>query len=435
MEYKINNLPHSEIEIEVTIPFPEFEPHVKRAAVLISEETEIEGFRKGKAPFEVVKDRIGESAIYERAANVAIRKNWKELFDSMVEKKELSRDHVLIGQPEITVTKLAPGNELQFKIKSAVLPDVKLPDYRALAKQIIAEKKEVAVEESEIEDALNWLRDSRTKLITVDRAAASGDRIEVDYEIRQGGTKIENGESRNHPFILGQGKFLPGFEEAVVGLKTGEEKKFTLDIPKDWHETSLAGKAFDFSVKMRLVQERQMPEATDEFAKSLGSFESLEALRKNISEGLLTEKKDKEEQRVKGAVVEKIAQGAEVDIPEMLITSEIKKMKEELQGNLSQYGMKWSEYLVHIKKSETDLEKDWQPEATRRVRVALCLRSIAKEEDVTVSEEEINEKANQYLERFGGSDEAKKAIDPDALREYARGVVRNEKVFNLLVKQ
>src|SRR3989344_3290553 len=126
MNYKCNKLPHSEIEVEITLPFAEFESQVKRAVVLLSEEIEIEGFRKGKAPYEMVKQRIGEAAIYERAADIAVRKVWSEVFDRMLTLGELSAENPLIGRPEVSVTKLAPGNDLEFKVKSAVLPSVKL---------------------------------------------------------------------------------------------------------------------------------------------------------------------------------------------------------------------------------------------------------------------------------------------------------------------
>lgn len=432
MDYKLNKLPHSELEIEVTLPFTEFEPQVKRAAQLISEEIEIEGFRKGKAPYEVVKQRIGEAAIYERAADLGVRKAVAEVFDRMAKSGDLIHENPLIGRPEVSVMKLAPGNALEFKVKASFLPPVKLPEYKAIAKRAREGKKEVSVEAKEIDDALNWLRDSRTKLVTVDRAARKGDRVEVDFQISRGGVKIENGASKNHPLILGQEKFLPGFENAVAGMKRGDKKEFTLEIPKDWHDASLAGKPFDFSVTMVLVQDRQMPEANDEFAKNLGNFASLDALMANIREGLMTEKKDKENQRIKALIIGEIAEGADIDVPEALVISELEKMKQELESQITQVGMKWADYLLHIKKSEEELKKDWREEALRRVRVALCLRAIANAEKIEIPEEEVKARAEQYLQRFGSIKEAEKTIDPEALKEYIKGIIRNEKVFEVL---
>lgn len=419
------------MEIKIVLLFAEFEPYVKRAAQIISEETEIDGFRRGKAPYDMVRTRVGESVIYERAADLAVRKTWVDVLDRMLKNGELSPENPLIGRPEVSVTKLAPGNELQFKVHSTVLPSVKLPDYQKIAKHARENKKEVSVEEKEVSATLDWLRDSRTKLVTVDREAKKGDRVEVDFQISRENINIENGASRNHPLILGQNKFLPGFEDAVVGMKKGDKKKFTLEIPKDWHDTSLAGKPLDFSVNMGLVQDRVMPEADEEFAKSLGNFPSLDGLKTNIREGLLIEKKGKEDQRIKALMIEEIAKEAEIDVPETLVASELEKIKQELEANITQVGMKWEDYLSHIKKSEKDLRKDWHEEARRRARAALCLRAIANQEHVTVSEDEIKEKTGQYLQRYNSAREVEKAIDPEALREYIRGIVRNEKVFEL----
>jgi trigger factor len=172
MEYKFTKLPKSEIEIEVTVPFAEFEPHVKRAAILISEETDIEGFRRGKAPYEIIKKTVGEARMYERAADLAVRKNWQDVIKKLTASDDLSDKHPIIGRPEITVTKLAPGNELIFKVKATLLPEITLPDYKEIAKKIRQERKEVLVEDEEIEKALVWLQESRMELNKVPRHAS-----------------------------------------------------------------------------------------------------------------------------------------------------------------------------------------------------------------------------------------------------------------------
>ena len=244
MNFTITPLPKSEAEIEVILPFPEFEPHLKRAAAALSERIEIEGFRKGKAPYDVVKNKVGESVIYEEAAELAVRRTYPEVVTQIREEKK--GDFTPIGRPEITVTKLAPGNEFAYKIKLALLPAVALPDYKSIAQKIGAKKEEAAVSDEEVDKAVQWLRESRTTLVTVSRRAQKGDRVEVDFEIRHGGVKIEGGESRNHPLILGEHRFLPGFEDELTGLEAGEKKEFTLVAPADWRDKNFAGKPLDF---------------------------------------------------------------------------------------------------------------------------------------------------------------------------------------------
>ena len=435
MQYTLNKLPKSEIEISVITPFEEFKPHLERAVVLISEEITIEGFRRGKAPYEVVAKRVGEHAIYERAADLAVRAAYPELFDRLIaDKVFLPEANPPIGKPEITVTKLAPGNEFEFKLKLSLMPLCALSDWRVIAAQVNKEKKEAVVTDEEVANALVWVRESHATSARKDAPALVGDEVEIDFEVRAGGVKIEGGESRNHPLILGKSKFLPGFDEALVGMRGGEEKSFTLKVPEDWHDTSFAGKALEVTAKMHEVKARIVPDLTDEFAKNVGACADVEAFRASVREGLLKEKKDKEAQHIRSRIIEEIAAAAKVEVPEALIAAEIEKMHDELKNGVLQMGMEWDNYLRHIKKTAEDLSREWRGEAEKRVRVALALRTIGREEKIEPVSEEVEARANQYLAQFASADEAEKKIDRDRLRDYARGILRNEKVFELLEK-
>lgn len=432
MNYIITKLPKSEIQVEITLSFEEFEPHVKRAAELISEEKDFEGFRRGKAPFDLVKSRVGEAAIYERAADVAVRKVYPNVMNEALAKGEISVEEPPIGRPEITVTKLAPGNEFVFRAKLALLPAITLPDYKKIASEKKKDQKDITVTDEEVDTALRWIRESRASTVTVDRGAEKGDHVEVDYEIRHGGVKVENGESKNHPFVLGDERFLPGFADNLVGLRAGEKKNFSLVVPEDWREKSFAGKRLDVSAGMKLVQERHVPELNDAFAKGLGNFSSVEELKQNIRNGLTQEKQEKEKGRVRIEIISSIAEQSTVEIPDVLIESELDKMVHELQDGVTRMGMKWDEYLLHVKKTVEELKKEWREEAEKRVRIALALREIARQEKIEPNEREIQERADQFLRQFKSAEDAQKNIHPDQLREYARGILRNEKVFEFL---
>ena len=430
MHHTVTLIPNSEAELNVTIPLVELEAHVKRAAVLISEEREIEGFRKGKAPYDIVKERVGEFSIYERGAELAVRAAYPKLMEELMS-GELAKTPP-IGHPEIAITKLAPGSDLTFKVKLALFPQITLPDYRAIARRVREGKQAVVVKEEEIEKTIDWIRESRAALVTVNRTAAPGDAVTIDFDTRHGGVKIEGGESKNHLFILGKGQFLPGFEDALTGMKAGEEKSFSLQAPKDWHDKGYAEKSLDFTVKMNLVQERSMPELTDEFVKGLGNFDSVAALKKNVAEGLAQEKEEKETQRIRALLVEAIAEKSTMDVPRVLIDREIEKMTEELRAQIVQMGMQWEDYLTHIKKTPEDLARDWRDDAERRVRIALCLREIGVAEKIEPTAEEIETRANEMLARYKSAENAKKDFDPEALRGYTKDVLVNEKVFRFL---
>lgn len=308
---------------------------------------------------------------------------------------------------------------------------IELANYKGLK----VKKNKVKVEEEEIKKSLDYLQNSRAKIITVNKPCKKNDRIEIDFEIRLGGVKIENGTSKNHPLILGQNRFLPGFEEQIQGMKTGQEKEFSLKAPAQWSNPSIANKNLDFKVKVNLIQERDLPAINDDFAKSLGDFDSLAALKKSIEQGLLKEKEIKEKERIRIELIEKVAQDSKTEVPDALVKNELEKMINEFKTSISGIGLDFDKYLKEIKKTIEELRKEWQEQAEKRVAIALCLQAIAEKENIEVSDEKAKEQINQDLKRHPNVEEVKKNIDLNQLKEYTKNILRNEKVFELLEKE
>lgn len=425
MKVNITDFPQSEVEILFELDPIEWGEFINEARKELSNNLKIDGFRPGHAPKDVVEREIGWGKILERAADLAVKKTY---INFITEKKIEA-----IGQPEIQVLKIAADNPFEFKVKVAVLPQVKLGDWRAVAKAAQKEKpKEINVEEKEINEALGWLQKSRTKYTTVSRAAKMGDRVEIDFVAKKNGQTIEGGISKNHPIILGEGHFVPGFEDNLLALKENDEKKFNLVFPGDFQNKDLADQQIDFEVKMILVQEAQTPELGDDFAKSLGAFTNLAALEKSIQEGLVKEKRLKAKDAWRAKVLENIAGKSEIDLPPILIDWELTKMLEELKENITQMGLDFDIYLKNIKKTTEELKKEWRPRAQERVRAALILQEIAKNEMVDVSTQEIDNEINKILLNYPDAESVKKQIDIERLKEYTKGRLKNEKVFELL---
>jgi len=315
------------------------------------------------------------------------------------------------------------------------LNKTEIPIDLANYKGIKVRRKNLEISQDEINKILDYLQQSRAKIITVNGPAKKGNRVEIDFEVRHGGTRIEDGVSKNHPLILGEGRFLPGFEEKIEGMKAGEERNFFLKVPENWSDKRICDKNLDFTVKMNLVQEREIPDLNNEFAKSLGNFDSLDILKKSISEGLMGEKEAKERQRIRLELIEKVADNSKMEIPAELIEQELEVMEKELKFTVEGLGLDFEKYLNEIRKTREELKKDWQIQAEKRVGIAVCLKAIADKENINVSEEEINERVNQDLKNYQNTEEAKKNIDHRALREYTKEVLRNEKVFGLLEKE
>ncbi|MDP1619527.1 MAG: trigger factor, partial [bacterium] len=272
----IKKLPKSLIEFEVTIAWADWEKYLDQAAAEVSEELKFPGFRPGKAPRNLVEQKVGVGVLLNNAAEKAVQKSYA----SFVTQEKLD----VIGSPKIEVEELAVEKDLTYKVAVAVMPAVAVKDgYKKEIKKINEEfaKKPVEATEEEIKNELDQLANSRVKLVTVNRAVAKNDSAEIDFSVSVDGKVIEGGESKNHPLVIGRGVFIPGFEDNLIGMQAGEEKEFELAFPADYHKKDLAGKNATFKVKVNLVQERQTPAVDDDFAKSLGSFENLEALKKN----------------------------------------------------------------------------------------------------------------------------------------------------------
>lgn len=430
MNVKINKISLSQIEIEIEVPAQEAENCFQLAASNLSKDMKVDGFRPGKVPYDIVEKHKGSEALYNEAANLAIQRTLpRAILD--LPTGEAGNNLEIIGRPEIAVTQIVKGSPVKYKAKFWVIPEVELGQYKGLK----AKKKELQVKEEEVNNALNYLQKSRAKLITVDRSVKLGDRIEMDFVAQLDGEKIEGGESKNHPMILGEGRFVPGFEHEIEGMKTGEEKNFSLKVPSDWPQKNLADKNLDFSVKMNLIQEREMPELTNEFAKNLGDFESLDKLKESVKIGLVQEKELAEKERIRMELIEKVADSSKMDIPKVLIEVELEKMVDEFKENIKSMGLDFDNYLKQTKKTIEGLKKDLNGQAEKRVKIGLVLKAIAKKENIEVGDEEVALQVDEMLKRYPDIKEAEKNIDLMALKEYTKNIIKNEKVFALLERE
>ncbi len=426
MEVKINSLPKSKIEIIVSLNKKDILPFKEMALKDFNKDLKINGYRPGKAPLSIAENHLPSLKVYEKAASLAIEK----FYPQIIKEKKIQA----IGYPSINITKIVPDQEVEFKAEISVIPKLDLPDYKKIAKDMQNEKKSIFIDKEEIEQALKWLQDSRSVLEKVERPAKEGDVVTIDYQIKEKENLIKNGEDKNYTFILGKGNFIPGFEKNLIGMKSGENKIFNVTVPDSWAQKDLQGKQLSVEISLKEIKEKKLPPLDDKFAQALGKFKNLEELKENISKGLKMEKEAKEKERWHLAILDKIKANTKADIPEILIKSEVEKMLEELKVQLEKIQLTFEKYLEQIKKTEEQLREDLQELAEKRVFSALILREIALLEKVEVSEDEIKEKTSKILQQIPDP-EAKEKINPEDLKEFALGIIRNEKVFQILEEQ
>lgn len=428
MNVEKKNLKNSEMELNVKVDWKDWSPFIDEAAKEIAKEIKIEGFRPGKAPKEMIEKKVGKDYILNEAAQKAIHKTYPEVL--------ISEKIDAIGQPKVEIMKIAEGNDLEYKVITTVMPKITLKEWRDAVKKSNKENKEEKVEVSDknIEEEIKKLAQSRAELKKVEREAKNGDTVEIDFDVLQNNIPIENGSSKNHNLVLGSGSFIPGFEEQLIGSKAGDEKEFELSFPEKYHAEHLAGKPATFKIKINAVQEKELPEINDDFAKSLGKFENLDALKETIKKGMSDEKTQKAKEKKRADIVETIIGLTEVEIPKMLLEEELNKMNMEFENQIQSMGMQMDQYLEQIKKTRDDLRKDWSPQAEKRIKAALALEKIAEDEEVKVDSEEVEAEMNKTMQMYKDVKDIEKNLDMARLYNYTKGMLQNEKVFEMLEK-
>lgn len=419
---------NSKVEIKSSIKWETWKKFLDEAAEELSKELKIKGFRPGKAPMEIVEKKVGKDTILNSAAEKAISQDYP---------KAIKKDKVnAIGSPQIKISVLEDGKDLEYVATTVIMPEIKLGSWKSGVKGSNKEflEKKAEVTDEELDGELNKLANSRTKTITVKREAKKGDAVRVDFKVSKDGVPVEGGSANDHNLILGNNVFIPGFEDEVRGMKEGDEKEFDLEFPSEYHEKNLAGKKAHFKVKMKLVQKREIPKIDDDFAKSLGKFKDLDDLKENIKKGFLKEKEMRIKEEKRGKITEVLVNKTEVNLPDILVNEELHKMTHELESQVQQMGMQLDQYLEQMKKTKDDLKKDWKPQAEKRIKAAMALEKVAKDMEIKVDSEKIEEEMNKTLQYYDGVKDMKKNIDMKRLYDYTKAMLTNEEVFKMLEK-
>lgn len=423
MQVSVEKLPRSQVKLKIELSPDEMKPYLEKAAFLISEKTKISGFRPGKAPYDVVKAQVGEEKILQEAIEPAVQKTFVQALDQ--------EKLITVGSPKIDILKLAPGNPFIYQATISLLPKVELGDYKSLK---IKEKK-IEVSDEEVNKALENLQKMRHSEVLVDRPAKKDDKVEIDFKTFLEKMPVEHGEQKKFPLVIGEGSFIPGFEDQIIGLKAGEEKKFSLRFPKNYHDKKLADRMVDFVVKVNSVYEIKLPELNDNFARSLGNFKNLEELTTQLKDNLKQEAQNKEDQRLEEEIIENLIKNSKFDdIPEILINTEAKKMISELEENIKRQGLNFEDYLQHLKKKREDMLLDFVQPAIKRVKGALVIKEVAKAENIKVEAKEVEEEIEKVLQAYQNDPKIKEQLQTRDYKNYLRNVLASRKVLDLLKK-
>ena len=373
MPHELTKLPQSQVKLRVTVAPADYQAELLAAARRLSERAAIKGFRPGKAPYDIVKQQLGELKIMEEALERLVQKT----FFNIIKEEKLDT----VGMPQIAIEKLAPGNDLVYTATVALLPKIKLPDLNSVK----VETKPVLVGDKEVSEVLDNLKKMQPKEILKTGPADKADKAVIEMNMFIDAVPVEGGQAKNHQVYLNEPHYIPGFAEQIVGLKKDDTKEFALKFPSEHYQKHLAGRNVDFKIKVSGVYELQYADLNDDFAKSLGQ-ESLEKLKSLLLANLTTEAEKKEGGRQEIAILEALIAQTEFDeLPQILIDSEKRKMFAELKNDLSRRGLTIDQYLKDTKKTEEQIFTEFTDGATKRAKAALISRQIAASDNISVS--------------------------------------------------
>jgi trigger factor len=415
------------VSLSVEVEAERVNEALDKAFKKVVQKVNVPGFRKGKVPRALFEKRFGVESLYQDAVDILLQ----EVYPAAIEETGI----IPVDRPDIDVEQFSKGESFKFTAKVTVKPEVKLGEYKGLE----VPAAEAVVSEEEISEELNRLQQRHAELNVVDEGTVeNGDTAVIDFDGYVDGVAFEGGKSERYSLEIGSGTFIPGFEDQVIGMGTGDFKDVEVTFPESYHADNLAGKAAVFKVKLHEIKRKSLPALDDEFAKDVSEFDTLAEFKQDL-EGKVKERKAKEAESAReAAVVEKAAEAAEVVIPEAMIRTETDYMLKDFENRLRMQGMNLELYFQFSGQNESVLREQMKGDAEKRVRNNLVLEAIAKAENIQVTDEEVNaeletlakaynrpaEELREIFTRNGNLDNLKEDI---AVRSTVKFLLENSK--------
>ena len=410
----------NEVKLEFVIEAEKFEQGMKKVYQKNAKYFNIPGFRKGKAPYNMVEKQYGAEIFYEDAFNEIV----PEIYENAIKENNIEA----VSAPQIDVTQMEKGKELKFTAVVQTKPEVKLGKYKGIE----IPKIEYNVSDEDVQKELDAIADKNSRLVTVeDRAVEQKDIAVIDFEGFVDGVAFEGGKAENHELEIGSHSFIDGFEDQVVGMKVGEEKEINVKFPEKYFSEDLAGKDAMFKVKLHEIKAKELPVIDDEFAKDVSEYDSLEELKASIKEKFEEENEHRAKHEKEDAAIKAVCDNVEVDIPSGMIETELDRIMQDMDMRLSYQGMNLAKYLQMIGKTEADFRKDYEEQAKESVKTRLVLEAVIKDAKVEIAEADMEEKLKELAKAYGKTEEELK--ENEELKKYVEENLKMEKTIEYIV--
>ena len=422
MKYTTKAAEKSTVKITIKFDGEEWNAAQNSAYLKTRSRFAVNGFRKGKAPRNVIEHTYGKGVFFEDALNILFSEN----YGTIIEKEE--KKFTVVGEPDVSVEKLEDDGVTLVAIVP-VKPEVKISSYKGIKIQEYA----YTVKDEEVDAELNRLLDRNARKVPVtDRAAQNGDIVNIDFVGTVDGVKFDGGEAEGFDLTLGSGQFIPGFEDQVVGMNIGDTKDVNVTFPENYQAENLKGKAAVFAVKLNGIQGKELPELTDEFIKEATGSETVDAYKAKTKERLQSQADRRANDATENSILEAIAANTEAEIPQAMIEREIDSLVQKFEYQLMYQGMKLQDYLDFLKVTVADFRKNYEEQAKKNVMNQLIISQIIDEEKIEATEDEVNAKiAEQAASVEKEVEEYKKNMDPRQV-EYIRSDIIITKLFAML---
>lgn len=423
MSVKVEKLENSLVKLEITIEAEKFEEALQKAFFRNAKYFSVPGFRKGKAPRNIVERYYGENVLFEDAFNIVA----PEYYEDAIKVNNVDA----VASPEIDITQMEKGRDLIFVATVAVKPEVKLGEYKGVK----VEKKEYKVTAKDVEKAINEMAEKNARIVAGDEKSVleNGYTAVIDFEGFVDGEAFEGGKGENYSLELGSNTFIPGFEEQLIGLKIGEETEVNVTFPKNYFSKDLAGKPAVFKVKVNDIKVKELPAIDDEFAKDVSEFDTLKELKADTKKKLEEENQKRAKFETEEEAIKAVVDATEVNIPAVMIENEINDYTKEMESRLRYQGMNLETYLQLMGQSISDFKEEYKDRAEENVKTKLTLEAIFNAENIEITDKDIEEKLKQIAERYGstGANVEELIKNPtDNLKEY----IKEELKYDLAIK-
>lgn len=412
----------NEVKLEITVEAEKFEEAIKKVYFKSAKYFNIPGFRKGKAPMQIVEKYYGKEIFYEDAFNEVAG----DALEDAVKENKLE----VVSRPDIDVTQIEKGKDLIFTAIMQTKPEAELGKYKGIE----IKKIEYNVTDEDIEHELGHMQEHNSRLISIeDRPVESGDIATIDFEGFVDGKAFEGGKAEGHELEIGSNTFIPGFEDQVIGMKIDEEKDIQVKFPDEYFSKDLAGKDATFKVKVHEIKKKELPELDDEFAKDVSEFDTLKELKESIKEKQQKQNDEKAKYETQEAVIKAVCEDMKVKIPSGMIETEIDNMLKDIEQRLSYQGLKLEQYLQMMGKTEEDMRKEYEPQAIEGIKSRLALEAVIKAEKIEAEDKEVDEKLKEMAKNYGKEND-EEFLKNENVRNYIKEGLASEKAMDFLVE-